>query len=255
MYDAPLRFAKWMDEHRHPDKKYNFIYLYHSRSDKHSVALCKFVVADLVEACQALRNKASKGQVVCGFNLPYTAPSGKVKNLDFAIGTPPKGVSAVFEADQRIGRVTELTELQVSCEAKSTMTEHSKSKPRMYDELSSSHEIIHQGRPEAIATGIAVVNIASTFLSPLRQISDTPTVTKHKQPTAAAGMVTHLRGLKIRDSTRGVGFEAFCTIVLDCDNVTCARLWTGLPAPQPGDIDHYVTYIDRVAHFYTERFG
>lgn len=244
-----------MEEHRHADKKYSLSYLYHSRSDKHSVELCRLVVADLVEACKPLRQKAKMAEVAYGLNIPYEAPSGKVKNLDFAIGVPVEGAHTLFERGGTIGRVTELAELQVSCEAKSTMTEHSKSKPRMYDELSSSHEIVHQGRGEAIATGIAVVNIAPTFVSPLRQTSHIPTITKHKQPAAAAGMISHLRGLKIRDSTSGVGFEAFCTIVLDCDNVSCARLWTEPPAPQPGDVDHYATYIDRVARFYRERFG
>jgi hypothetical protein len=244
-----------MEQHRHPDKKYGVSYLYHSRSDKHSVALCEFVVADLVDACQPLRNRAAKGEVAYGLNIPYTAPSGKVKNLDFAIGVPLKGASPISKGNEKIGRVFELAELQISCEAKSTMTEHSKSKPRMYDELSSSHEIIHQGRMDAIATGIAVVNISPTFVSPLRQTSDQLNVTKHKQPAAAAGMVSHLRGLIIRDATGGVGFDAFCTIVLDCDNVSCARLWTESPAPQPGDIDHYATYVDRVARFYSERFG
>jgi hypothetical protein len=194
------------------------------------------------------------GEAVYGLNIPYRAPSGKVKNLDFAIGEPV-GLPQPGTSGEAIRRVNQLAQLQVSCEAKSTMTEHSKSKPRMYDELSSSHEIIHQGRADAIATGIAVVNVAATFVSPLRQKSHTPIITKHKQPKAAAGMVSHLRGLKIRDSTSGVGFDAFCTIVLDCDNISCARLWTAPPAPQPGDVDHYTTYVDRIARFYRERFG
>ncbi len=256
MYDAPQKLANWMSQHRHKDKKYNQTYLYHSRSDRHSVELCRFVVADLIAASRILREKAAARSIAYGVNVPYTAPSGKVKNLDFAIGKPKKPITAGdFLEGEMIACVRELESLEISCEAKSTMTEHSKSQPRMYDELSSSHEIIHQGAPSAIATGIAVINIAATFVSPLRQTSDSPYVTKHKQPKAAAGMIEHLRGLKIRNELGDVGFEAFCTIVLDCDNVTCANLWTGPPAPQPGDPDHYATYVERVVRFYEERFS
>jgi hypothetical protein len=203
-----------------------------------------------------LRKKAELGLIAYGVNIPFRAPSGKVKNLDFAIGVP---VSPVIAFDRRfnegIGCVGELRELQVSCEAKSVMTEHSKSKPRLFDELSSSHEIIHQGVPSAIATGIAVVNIAKTFVSPLRQVADAPFVTQHRQPQAAAGIVNHLRGLKLREIASDVGFDAFCTIVIDCDNVSCATLVSDPPAPQPSDPDSYKTYVDRVARFYEERFG
>jgi len=29
----------------------------------------------------------------------------------------------------------------------------------------------------------------------------------------------------------------------------------GVPAPQPGDVDHYRTFLDRICHFYGERFS
>lgn len=256
MMRAPERFADWMSKHRHVDEKSGQTYLYHSRSDKHSIQLCQYVVEDLVGACSALARKAASGEVAYGLNIRFKSPSGKVKNLDFAIGPPARPLTLLDYMGGPIAMVRELSELEISCEAKSTMTEHSKSKPRMYDELSSSHEIIHQGQPGAIATGIAVVNIAQTFISPLRQmVGASPIITRHNQPAAAQGMIEHLRGLKIRNGVDGVGFEAFCTIVLDCDNVACAGIYTGPPAPQPGDPDHYDTYVQRVAEFYEERFA
>jgi hypothetical protein len=256
MYNAPQRFADWMSRHRHYDPKLGITYLYHSRSDKHSIALCRFVIDDLVEASASLRKQASSGEIAYGINVPFRAPNGKTKNLDFAIGTPLRKVTSFDRpSDQQIAFVKEIGALRVACEAKSAMTEHSKSKPRLFDELSSSHEIIHQGDPNAIATGIAVINIAGTFLSPLRQKSDTRFVSQHKQPGAAGGMVAHLRGLKLRENSRDVGFEAFCTIVIDCDNVTCATLFTKPPAPQQADWDSYKSYVDRVTKFYEERFS
>src|SRR5262249_46542671 len=117
------------------------------------------------------------------------------------------------------------------------------------------HEIVHQGDPKAIAVGITVVNIADTFVSPLRQTAATPlVVTQHKQPEAAASMVRHLRGLPQRDQVGQVGFDAYATIVVSCDNQNAAELWSAAPAPQPGDADHYETFLDRICRFYSERF-
>ena len=70
------------------------------------------------------------------------------------------------------------------------MTEHSKSQPRIFDELGSSHEIVHQGDRQAIAAGITVVNIAATFISPLLEEQDFLDI-KRKQPHAAERMIDH----------------------------------------------------------------
>jgi transcriptional regulator with PAS, ATPase and Fis domain len=59
-----------------------------SRSDAHSIALCKLVLRDLVEACQPLRDHALADKVVYGINAKHTFPNGKKKTLDLAIGTP-----------------------------------------------------------------------------------------------------------------------------------------------------------------------
>ncbi|MBX3413630.1 MAG: hypothetical protein KF708_13145, partial [Pirellulales bacterium] len=148
----------------------------------------------------------------------------------------------------------EIERVLVSCEAKTVMTEHGKSQPRVFDELGSSHEIVHQGDREAIAAGITIVNIAERFVSPLRQKNRKPHYSIHKQPHATERMVAHLRGLPIRDSIDESGFDAFATVILDCDNQGPAALWTDPPAPQPGDRDHYDTFIRRIAEAYSARF-
>ena len=144
----------------------------------------------------------------------------------------------------------------ISCELKAVMTEHGKSEPRVFDELSSSHEIVHEGDPEALALGVTTVNIASTFVSPLRQKQRSPApldLTTHKQPHAAGSMVNHLRGLPQRAGAGSVGFDAYCTFVVDCDNQGPATLWSQPPAPQPGEKDHYETFLKRIAEAYVDR--
>lgn len=247
---APEKFAVWMSANVHRDSYGE--YRYHPRSDAHSKQLCLSVLEDLLDNCPTIRAQAEGRSVVFGINLEVESPSGKKKTLDLAIGTPA-GAPEYGAEPIAMGPIKDLL---FSCEAKSCMTEHGKSKPRLYDELSSSHEIVHQGWPQAIATGISVVNIAGDFVSPLRQRpGQSLEVTHHKQPDAAAGMIQHLRGLRFRDEMGQVGFEAYSTIVIDCDNQGPATLWADPPAPQPGDLDEYTTFLRRVCGFWEERFS
>lgn len=209
---------------------------------------------DLIQACESLRSQAKGGQIAYGINLRHKwSTTAKQKTFDLAVGRP------LIELSSRSGEITKVTGLSdvfIACEAKSVMTEHSKSQPRVFDELSSSHEIVHKGSPNAIAAGITVVNIANTFVSPLRQRKGNPLYfSPHRQPRAAERMVNHLRGLPIRESVGQVGFDAYSTIVLDCNNQAGCDLWEVNPAPQPGDKDHYVVFIERIARFYEERFA
>ncbi len=250
---APESFASWLSAHEHKDPVYGWVYRYHSRSDAHSVALCTLILEDLLRSCPALAKDALADKIVYGINAKHTFPNGKKKTLDLAIGTtkeikqPTRFAHTIYAA--------EIDRVLISCEAKTVMTEHGKSQPRVFDELGSSHEIVHQGDREAIAAGVTVVNIAKTFVSPLRQKSAELHVSKHKQPHAAERMVNHLRGLPIRDVLDGFGFDAYATIVVDCDNQGPAYLWTDPPAPQPGDRDHYDTFIVRLSDAYASRFS
>ena len=147
---APRNFAEWMSQHRADDHRHGrLVYHYHPRSDFHSRQLWEFVVADLLKACPKLAEHARAGRVVGGVNAEYTFASGKRKKLDLAIGAPagmvapPTPLAPILMAD--------IGELRISIEAKQCMTEHSKSKPRIFDELSSSHKIVHKGVPNVSA--------------------------------------------------------------------------------------------------------
>jgi hypothetical protein len=251
---APEKFAVWMATHEHRDPRYGFVYRYHPRSDAHSIALCRFILEDLLEHCTALRDEARSGRVVYGINYGYTwKKSRKTKTLDLAVGTGTpdttlaSGVPGIYRGT--------IKRVRIACETKTTMTEHSKSQPRIYDELSSSHGIVHAGDRKAIATGIAVINIADTFVSPLRQKGMELHVSRHQQPRDTKKMVRHLRGLPVRDNTKGVGFDAYATVVVNYDNQGPATLWTDTPAPQRGDPDHYQTFLGRISAACLERFA
>lgn len=265
---APQDLAAWMARHEHRDRTLPHVYRYHSRSDAHSVELCELVMRDILQQCPVMPEQAARGEVAYGINIEhFWTNSGKAKALDLAVGVPiapvlpTSGIHRVSSNRRKAGEAPSaarnvFSRVLIACEAKAVMTEHGKSQPRLFDELSSSHEIVHQGSQETIAAGIVMVNIAATFASPLRQ-RDASKIhfSAHRQPAVTERMVNHLRGLQIRDSAGQVGFDAFCTFVVDCDNQTTCTLHTGSPAPQPGDRDHYGTFIDRITRFYTERFS
>jgi hypothetical protein len=253
--NAPEKFVAWLAQHEHVDRKHGYVYKYHPRSDAHSIALCTFIVEDVLDKSDILSAQAARGEVAYGINVEHTWPNGKKKTLDLAIGEPQNAELSLLGITGLM-RTNSFARVFVACEAKAVMTEHKKSQPRVFDELSSSHEIVHQGTQGVIAAGITVLNIASSFASPLRQTNkDTLVVTNHRQPDVTTSMANHLRGLPIRNGIGQVGFDAYCTVVVESDNQTTAQLWTRPPAPQPGDADHYDTFVNRISRFYAERFA
>lgn len=200
-----------------------------------------------------IRYHALQGSIGYGINTKHSwGVTHKEKALDLAIGIP-KAFS-----EKRIGEIREaqgFREVLLSCEAKSVMTEHSKAQSRIYDELSSAHEMVHRGNPNAIAVGIALINIADKFVSPLRQVElGVIHVTNHQQPRAASRMINHLRQLPFNGPTM-TGFDAFCSMVIDCDNRSEAHIYAKEPAPQFGDVDHYLTFLGNIAILYERRFN
>lgn len=81
----------------------------------------------------------------------------KTKTIDVAVGTP---VNQYDAATREFARPGDIERMLLSCEAKSAMTEHGKSQPRLFDELESSYTIVDNGDSQVIAVGIEVVNIA-----------------------------------------------------------------------------------------------
>ena len=90
----------------------------------------------------------------------------------------------------------------IALEAKACMTEHGKARPRLYDELNSSHLTIHGASDQAIAVGFVMLNAASTFISPDRNKFDIsrqpPTVNVHQQPQATLSVEAKVRELPRR---------------------------------------------------------
>jgi len=156
--------------------------------------------------------------------------------------------------------VTGVQTALVALEAKAAMTEFGKARPRLYDELNSSHLTIHGDTDSAIAAGFAMVNLADRFVSPIRNPwslgSVTTVVNAHRQPKEATAVVTKVRQLPRRSSTGAVGFDALGLIVVRCSNDGTPVVVTDeSPAPSPGDSLHYDSFIERIETIYSSRFA
>ena len=145
----------------------------------------------------------------------------------------------------------------VALEAKAAATEHKKSESRMFDELNSSQVTIHGAADQAVAVGLAVVNIADTFISPGRQEAGQPAVVnQHNQPAATESLIAKLRDLPRRTAPGEGGFDALGIMVIVLVNDgSPVTVHTAPPAPQPGDQDTYAAMVMWAASLYDDRFS
>jgi hypothetical protein len=262
-----------------PKGKLRLLWQYHSRSDHHSQVACWGILFDLLLHCHLLRQHAEQGRIVFGVNrVLRDFKTGKKKKLDLVIATPtakrekkPQTFVSLGEkqhirldAAERsfLASLPPLEQqpvglVHLALEAKACMTEHGKAGPRLFDELNSSHEVVHGSSDLAIAAGFAMINIAPTFISPGRNKSwKKPTsITKHDQPRVTESAIANLLDIPRRTRTGVPGFDALAILLVHAANDgSPVSVVTEPPAPQPGDPTEYSAMIARVAHLYESRF-
>lgn len=226
---------------------------------------------DLLLESPVLREHVSKGAVIFGLNHEMKDfKHDRDKDLDLVLARP-RGTSKagpsfrelatsydlVLTAEEKKElaslpdvRYADVGAVQLAMEAKACMTEHSKSRPRLYDELNSSHETIHASADEAVAVGFVMVNLAEEFRSPSRT-----KITKHKQPDVTEKVIQKVRQMPRRTKPGEQGFDALAIVVVDCRNDgSPVRLVTKPPAPAAGDIYEYEMMVRRAAQLYASRF-
>jgi hypothetical protein len=146
----------------------------------------------------------------------------------------------------------------MALEAKACMTAHQRALPRLYDELNSSHLTVHGATDQAIAAGFVMVNLAANYLSPdlnKKNRAADPEWSRHAQPRDGQLAVDKVKQLPKRSKTGDTGYDALAIVVVDCPNDgTPVGLVTSPPSPQAGEIYHYASMIDRLAHIYATRF-
>lgn len=255
---------------------------YHSRSDRHSKVACWGVMLDLLSTSALLRDHVADGKVVFGVNHSmHDFVNDQRKDLDLVIARPgeaqpgrrPRTFAELGEqygvvlddGDRRaLDELPQVAEgsvgsVLVALEAKACMTEHSKARPRLYDELNSSHQIVHSSSNQALAVGFVMVNAADEFLSPGRNqalaYGAAEVVNHHRQPAALEATLDKVAQLPRRSDHSARGYDGLGVVVVDMRNDgTPVRVVTDPPAPQPGDLFHYDSMIRRVAAEYDSTF-
>jgi hypothetical protein len=253
---------------------------YHSRSDLHSKVACWGVLFDLLQQSSLLRRHATSGKVVLGINHELRDfQTGRKKKLDLVIARPagkpekePKSFASLADEWGVVLNAHQLSRLQglpalvegvvgsavlVAMEAKAAMTAHSKARPRLYDELNSSHLTIHGASRQALAVGFVMVNVSTTFVSPDLNAAPGPgaIISRHTQPRDAAGIVAKVQEIPRRTAQGQNGYDGLAIVAIDCANDGSAiGLVTAPPAPQPGEIHHYDSMITRVGTEYDTTF-
>jgi hypothetical protein len=255
------------------------LWQYHPRSDHHSKVACWGILFDLLQHSRLLRDHVASGRLVFGINHEMRDfRTGRKKDLDLVLARPGSGTikrpltfrslvgkwGVLLDAEER-RLLNELPDaiqhpvgaVNVALEAKACMTEHGKARPRLYDELNSSHDAVHGSAEMAIAAGFVMINIAERFVSPeLNKFGGPLRVTDHKQPNVTAAVIEKVLEIPRRATTSAHGFDALAIVIVDCvnDGVTPVRIVDGPPAPEPGNPVHYASMIARVVQLYESRF-
>ncbi len=253
------------------------LWQYHSRSDRHSKVACWGVLFDLLRQSALLRSHVAAGKVVFGINHEMrNYKQNQKKDLDLVIARPADTEEATAPAltfsglvdrfdvvldDRQREELSALPNLKagpvgavlVAMEAKAAMTAHSKARPRLFDELNSSHQIVHGASRNALAVGFVMINASPTFVSP--SFGGTR-VNKHSQPAAAKTVIEKVKEIPRRGGINEEGYDGLAVVVVSAANDgSPVTLVTADPAPPRDDIFNYEMVITRVAHEYDASFS
>lgn len=264
---------------------YGNAWQYHSRSDRHSKILCWGIFFDLLIRDNLISRHIHDKKTSFGINhtmrdfthdrakdldlvICRRTPTSKInKNFsNFSQMVDAYGIILSIEERNLLDSLPEipLTGVQtalVALEAKAAMTEFGKARPRIYDELNSSQVTIRGDTDSAIAAGFVLVNIADTFVSPVKNpwplepITIPAIINKHKQPNDALKMIEKIRQLPRRSSIGNSGFDALGLSLIKCENNgSQVELYLNDPNPQVGDFLYYENFIERIETIYSQRF-
>jgi hypothetical protein len=227
---------------------------YHPRSSKHGDKLCELMLADFTEECPAFRKALADG-FIC-YDMNYS-PSESVPlgwNIDLVVGPSSEAIPAPFAKPIRGAP----SELWIAVDAKTVMTEHGKARRNRQRDLNSFATILHMKNPRTIVGGLVVVNVASSFKSPLRDGE----TTVHANISRLVEETVQLFQDLPRAPTSGPlpnnlnQIDAMGVIVIDFTNIEDqpAKLVTTSPAPMPGSPIHYESFVRDICRAFTARF-
>ena len=240
---------------------------YHPRSSKHSDFLSGLIIADLLDNCPVMAERAKRGELVA--KLRHHQQVGYDDwVIDIAFGTcagkpqsPPDDEAILFTAPAII---------QVAIELKTVMTEHGKAQRNRLRDFAAFASHGYRYDPTTVVGAFLLVNAAEYFYSPLRKADD---ITCHNTQRASAREVARAtvqlsRSMDLRHSdSKSQGLDGIGVLVVEHDNLTLnpdlsayehlhkpSRIAPSPPSPPVGDPVHYHAMIQRLCTAYTRRF-
>jgi hypothetical protein len=157
-------------------------------------------------------------------------------------------------------RVQEVGTVLVAVEAKACMTAHQRARPRLYDELSASQQVMQGESEQCIATALILVNASPTFISPTENkkqgaLAD-PVVSTNRQPQSAKGVIEKVAELPRRSAVADRGYDAIGLLVGDAknDGTEIVLVDPDMPSLFVPHVLRYDSMIDRVSRDYATRF-
>ncbi len=218
-----------------------------------------------------LQQHVEDGKVIFGLDHEMQDfAASRAKNLDLVIARPNESGWTTKRAPRKFSELPALYDMvltdgqreqmaalpdpmegavgavHLAVESKACMTAFSKSYPRFYDELNSSHAVIHGASNRALAVGLAIINTADEFVSPVGERN------RHNQPADALGAIAKVEQLPRRSGDEGVGYDGLGIVLVDLVN-------DGRPVVLPDQPKvpanyEYDRMILRIAHEYDVRF-
>lgn len=228
--DAPLRYVAWINDHIG----------FNPRAQGHSNALCSFIDNDLRASISSLRRLLESEEAIFDLNIDVPTGGGPFsRNID--MGYRLSATSA---------------EVIMSVENKTTMTAHGRARKNRLGDLLAYCMHLHSHHPKAVAGFTIVINGAQTYKNP----DEFSEVAKHKavlKPHELEATVDLFRRVSLRrkPTEKGDRPEALAIILVEYDGLNPAKLLARPPAPQPGEPNHYETFVRRMGESFNERFS
>jgi hypothetical protein len=226
---------------------------------------------DLLAHSSLLARHVEDRKVVFGLDHEmHDYVANRSKNLDLVIARPHETGWTLKRRPRRFSELPDRFEMQLTgaqrallaslpdplegavgavylaVEAKACMTALSKSYPRLYDELNSSHAVIHGASNRALAVGLAIINTADSLVSPVGALN------RHNQPQDALGAIAKVEQLPRRSGDEGIGYDGLGIILVELKNDGSPVTLAAQP-PIPMNYQ-YERMILRVANEYDVRF-
>lgn len=258
---------------------------YHPRSDYHAKVSCFAVLLDFFLRSSLARAHAQQGKIAIGVNREILNPAtGQSRTIPFVIQrvnprenlgkTEKKKTFAqlaetysVILDEETLIEMDSLPEILVSdssnapvllaLEVKACMTEHGKSKSRLFDELNSLHHVVHRSSASSMAAALVLLNSSDTFISPIRN-PQKPKGTKGWEVTehpvgAAQKLAEHLTKIPLSSVNYPHGLDSFGMLFLDCKNDGSPVQVAATPKSVPHGF-HYSEFLVGLENSYAMRF-